>query len=166
MGKICPRCNGFCQSNRDDPIYDRKCTCEVRLQNADSLPTDSLAGMQLDQEDTMLPTDSLAGMQLDQEDTMLPTDSPAAMQLDKEDTMLQNILTTHGTSSSSVVFNALDNALLLRQCEEMREEIEQELPAHFYYKKFFETFINAMKEIQEKYPGETAVQEFRRRYYS
>ena len=149
MGKICPRCNGFCQSNRDDPIYDRKCTCEVRLQNADSLPTDSLAGMQLDQEDTML-----------------PTDSPAAMQLDKEDTMLQNILTTHGTSSSSVVFNALDNALLLRQCEEMREEIEQELPAHFYYKKFFETFINAMKEIQEKYPGETAVQEFRRRYYS
>ena len=149
MGKICPRCNGFCQSNTDDPIYDRKCTCEVRLQNADSLPTDSLAGMQLDQEDTML-----------------PTDSPAAMQLDKEDTMLQNILTTHGTSSSSVVFNALDNALLLRQCEEMREEIEQELPAHFYYKKFFETFINAMKEIQEKYPGETAVQEFRRRYYS
>ena len=149
MGKICPRCNGFCQSNTDDPIYDTKCTCEVRLQNADSLPTDSLAGMQLDQEDTML-----------------PTDSPAAMQLDKEDTMLQNILTTHGTSSSSVVFNALDNALLLRQCEEMREEIEQELPAHFYYKKFFETFINAMKEIQEKYPGETAVQEFRRRYYS
>ena len=149
MGKRCPRCNGFCQSNTDDPIYDRKCTCEVRLQNADSLPTDSLAGMQLDQEDTML-----------------PTDSPAAMQLDKEDTMLQNILTTHGTSSSSVVFNALDNALLLRQCEEMREEIEQELPAHFYYKKFFETFINAMKEIQKKYPGETAVQEFRRRYYS
>jgi len=149
MGKICPRCNGFCQSNRDDPIYDRKCTCEVRLQNADSLPTDSLAGMQLDQEDTM------------EEDTMLPTDSLAGMP-----TMLQNILTTHGTSSSSVVFNALDNALLLRQCEEMREEIEQELPAHFYYKKFFETFINAMKEIQEKYPGETAVQEFRRRYYS
>ena len=88
------------------------------------------------------------------------------MQLDKEDTMLQNILTTHGTSSSSVVFNALDNALLLRQCEEMKAKIEQEFPAHFYYKKFFETFINAMKEIQEKYPGETAVQEFRRRYYS
>ena len=60
----------------------------------------------------------------------------------------------------------LDNALLLRQCEEMKAKIEQEFPAHFYYKKFFETFINAMEEIQEKYPGETAVQEFRRRYYS